>query len=366
MEALYFLQHYWWALVSLLGAILVFLLFVQGAQGLLFNVASSKEEKDHVVKYAGHKWEMTFTTLVTFGGAAFASFPLFYSTSFGGAYWLWFAILFCFVIQAVSFEFRDDAGNIFGAKLYEAYLFINGAVGTFLLGVAVATFFSGGAFTVDKVAITDAGAPVISQWTNGWHGLDALANPFNLLLGVVVFTAARTLGMLYLCTKEDIGELKEKCRKRLFITAPVFVLTFVAFVLWLFLRNGLVVDPSTGVIAVEPYKYLHNMIQVWPLAVVFLAGVVLVLVGLGRHFLGKGISKNFYIVGGGAILAVFALLLCAGFNNTAFFPSTVDIQDSLTLYNASSSLFTLKVMAIVSLAIPFVIAYIVWAWRKLR
>ncbi len=366
MDALYFLQHYWWALVSLLGALLVFLLFVQGLQGLIFNVASSQQEKDHVVKYAGHKWEITFTTLVTFGGAAFASFPLFYSTSFGGAYWLWIAILFCFVIQAVSFEFRNDAGNILGAKTYETFLFINGALGTFLLGVAVATLFSGGAFTVNKVAITDVSAPVISQWTNGWHGLDALANPFNLLLGVVVFAAARTLGLLYLCTKEDIGDFKEKCQKRVYITSIIFVVTFVAFVLWLMLRSGLSVDPATGIISEEPYKYLHNMIQVWPLAAIFLIGVVLVLLGLGRHFLGKGLSKNFYIVGGGTVLAVFALLLCAGFNNTSFFPSTIDIQDSLTLYNASSSLFTLKVMAIVSIAIPFVIAYIVWAWRKLR
>lgn len=366
MDALYFLQHYWWALVSLLGALLVFLLFVQGLQGLIFNVASSQQEKDHVVKYAGHKWEITFTTLVTFGGAAFASFPLFYSTSFGGAYWLWIAILFCFVIQAVSFEFRNDAGNILGAKTYETFLFINGALGTFLLGVAVATLFSGGAFTVNKVAITDVSAPVISQWTNGWHGLDALANPFNLLLGVVVFAAARTLGLLYLCTKEDIGDFKEKCQKRVYIISIIFVVTFVAFVLWLMLRSGLSVDPATGIISEEPYKYLHNMIQVWPLAAIFLIGVVLVLLGLGRHFLGKGLSKNFYIVGGGTVLAVFALLLCAGFNNTSFFPSTIDIQDSLTLYNASSSLFTLKVMAIVSIAIPFVIAYIVWAWRKLR
>ncbi|MBR2947852.1 MAG: cytochrome d ubiquinol oxidase subunit II [Bacteroidales bacterium] len=366
MDALYFLQHYWWALVSLLGALLVFLLFVQGLQGLIFNVASSQQEKDHVVKYAGHKWEITFTTLVTFGGAAFASFPLFYSTSFGGAYWLWIAILFCFVIQAVSFEFRNDAGNILGAKTYETFLFINGALGTFLLGVAVATLFSGGAFTVNKGAITDVSAPVISQWTNGWHGLDALANPFNLLLGVVVFAAARTLGLLYLCTKEDIGDFKEKCQKRVYITSIIFVVTFVAFVLWLMLRSGLSVDPATGIISEEPYKYLHNMIQVWPLAAIFLIGVVLVLLGLGRHFLGKGLSKNFYIVGGGTVLAVFALLLCAGFNNTSFFPSTIDIQDSLTLYNASSSLFTLKVMAIVSIAIPFVIAYIVWAWRKLR
>ena len=214
MDTLYFLQHYWWALVALLGAILVFLLFVQGAQGLLLRTASSEDEKDLVVKYAGHKWEITFTTLVTFGGAAFASFPLFYSTSFGGAYWLWICILLLFVIQAFSFEYRKAAGNIFGARTFEIFLFLNGALGTFLLGVAVGTFFTGGAFTVDKVSITDAASPAISTWTNGWHGLDALANPMNLLLGVVVFLAARTLGLLYLLTKPDVGAFADKCRRR--------------------------------------------------------------------------------------------------------------------------------------------------------
>ena len=323
MDTLYFLQHYWWALVALLGAILVFLLFVQGAQGLLLRTAFSEDEKDLVVKYAGHKWEITFTTLVTFGGAAFASFPLFYSTSFGGAYWLWICILLLFVIQAFSFEYRKAAGNIFGARTFEIFLFLNGALGTFLLGVAVGTFFTGGAFTVDKVSITDAASPAISTWANGWHGLDAL--------------------------KPDVGAFADKCRRRLMITAPAFVLTFVAFVLWLFLRTGYVVDPATGVISPEPFKYLHNILHTWWIAVVFLLGVVLVLAGLGRHFLGKGIRQNFYIVG-----------------DTAYYVSTVDIQDSLTLYNSSSSLFTLKVMAWVSLAIPFVIAYIVWMWRRMR
>ena len=366
MDTLYFLQHYWWALVALLGAILVFLLFVQGAQGLLLRTASSEDEKDLVVKYAGHKWEITFTTLVTFGGAAFASFPLFYSTSFGGAYWLWICILLLFVIQAFSFEYRKAAGNILGARTFEIFLFLNGALGTFLLGVAVGTFFTGGAFTVDKVSITDAASPAISTWTNGWHGLDALASPMNLLLGVVVFLAARTLGLLYLLTKPDVGAFADKCRRRLMITAPAFVLTFVAFVLWLFLRTGYAVDPATGTISAEPFKYLHNMLHTWWIAVVFLSGVVLVLAGLARHFLGKGVRQNFYIVGGGALLAVWAILLCAGFNDTAYYVSTVDLQSSLTLYNSSSSLFTLKVMAWVSIAIPFVIAYIVWAWRKMR
>lgn len=232
--------------------------------------------------------------------------------------------------------------------------------------MAVGTFFTGGAFTVDKVSITDAASPAISRWANGWHGLDALANPMNLLLGVVVFLAARTLGLLYLLMKPDVGAFAEKCRKRLMITAPAFVLTFVAFVLWMFLKTGYAVDPATGTISAEPFKYLHNMLHTWWIAVVFLSGVVLVLAGLARHFLGKGVRQNFYIVGGGALLAVWAILLCAGFNDTAYYVSTVDLQSSLTLYNSSSSLFTLKVMAWVSIAIPFVIAYIVWAWRKMR
>ena len=310
---------------------------------------------------------------MTFGGAAFASFPLFYSTSFGGAYWLWICILLLFVIQSFSFEYRKAAGNLFGARTFEIFLFLNGALGTFLLGVAVGTFFTGGAFTVDKVSITDAASPAISRaspaisrWANGWHGLDALANPMNLLLGVVVFLAARTLGLLYLLMKPDVGAFAEKCRKRLMITAPAFVLTFVAFVLWMFLKTGYAVDPATGTISAEPFKYLHNMLHTWWIAVVFLSGVVLVLAGLARHFLGKGVRQNFYIVGGGALLAVWAILLCAGFNDTAYYVSTVDLQSSLTLYNSSSSLFTLKVMAWVSIAIPFVIAYIVWAWRKMR
>lgn len=366
MDTLFFLQHYWWAVVSLLGAVLVFLLFVQGAQGLLLRTASSVPEKDFVVKYAGHKWEITFTTLVTFGGAAFASFPLFYSTSFGGAYWLWICILLLFVIQAFSFEYRDDAGNIFGARTFEIFLFLNGTLGTFLLGVAVGTFFSGGAFVVDKVSITDQAAPVISRWTNGWHGLDALADPFNLLMGLVVFLAARTLGLLYLLTKPDCGDFAVKCRRRLCIAAPAFVLSFVALVLWILLKTGYAVDPLTGRISAEPFKYLHNMLADWWMAVIFLVGTVLVLVGLVRHFLRRGTRSNFYIAGLGAVLAVWTLLLCAGFNDTAYYVSTVDPQSSLTLYNSSSSLFTLKVMAWVSIAIPFVAAYIVWAWRKMK
>ena len=361
---LYFLQHYWWLLVTLLGALLVFLMFVQGGQSLLFVIAKSKDEKSLLVNAMGHKWEMTFTTLVTFGGAIFASFPLYYSTSFGGAYWLWMAILFLFVIQAVSFEFRNKAGNLLGAKTYEIFLFLNGALGTFLIGAAVGTFFTGAAFNMEKGNIADISAPVISSWANGWHGLDALANPFNLLLGVGVFLAARTLGLLYVTRYVESDSLVAKTQKEVKITGSVFVVGFVVILIVLFTMTGYRVDPVTGIISPEKYKFLHNMIQlIWP-AAMLLIGVLLVLFGLGTEFISKG-KYSFYITGLGVVLAVWSLLICAGFNNTAYFVSTVDPQQSLTLYNSSSSLFTLKVMAYVSLFIPVVLLYMAWVWRKL-
>ena len=361
---LYFLQHYWWLLVTLLGALLVFLMFVQGGQSLLFGVAKNKDEKSLLVNAMGHKWEMTFTTLVTFGGAIFASFPLYYSTSFGGAYWLWMAILFLFVIQAVSFEFRNKAGNLLGAKTYEIFLFLNGALGTFLIGAAVGTFFTGAAFNMEKGNIADISAPVISSWANGWHGLDALANPFNLLLGVGVFLAARTLGLLYITRYVESDSLVAKTRKEVKITGSVFVVGFVVILVMLFTMTGYRVDPVTGIISPEKYKFLHNMIQlIWP-AAMLLIGVLLVLYGLGSEFIAKS-KYSFYTTGLGVVLAVWSLLICAGFNNTAYFVSTVDSQQSLTLYNSSSSLFTLKVMAYVSLFIPVVLLYMVWVWRKL-
>ncbi|HIT48655.1 MAG TPA: cytochrome d ubiquinol oxidase subunit II [Candidatus Coprenecus stercoripullorum] len=366
MDTLYFLQHYWWALVSLLGAILVFLLFVQGMQSLLLMTARTDTEKDTVAKYAGHKWEITFTTLVTFGGAAFASFPLFYSTSFGGAYWLWICILLLFVIQAVSFEYRKAAGNLVGTRTFEIFLFLNGSMGTFLLGVAVGTFFTGGAFIVDKGAITDIASPAISRWTNPWHGIDAMADPFNWLMGITVFLAARTLGLMYLLTKPECGDFAAKCRKSMSVSAPAFVLCFAALAVWIMLRTGYGVDTSDGSIYPEQYKYLHNMIECPWIAAMLLIGTVTVITGLVRHFMERGYKSNFYITGSGTVLAVWAILLCAGFNDTAYYVSTADIRDSLTIYNSSSSLFTLKVMAYVSAAIPFVIAYIAWAWKKLR
>lgn len=361
---LYFLQHYWWLLVSLLGAILVFLMFVQGGQSLLFGTAKSNNEKTLLINALGHKWELTFTTLVTFGGAIFASFPLYYSTSFGGAYWLWMAILFLFVIQAVSFEYRGKAGNLLGAKSYETFLFLNGLLGTILIGVAVGTFFTGGSFVMNKMSITNIANPVISYWTNGWHGLDAIAVPFNLLMGIVVYLAARTLGLLYVIKQIDLDSLVKKAKIQVKVTGVAFVLGFVALLAALFTMTGYSVSEENGLISPVRYKYFFNMVElIWP-AVMLLTGVVLVLAGIGTALFFKG-KNSFFLTGGGVVLAVWSILICAAFNNTAFFVSNVDIQQSLTLYNSSSSEFTLKVMAYASLFIPFVLGYVIYVWRSL-
>lgn len=373
METLYFLQHYWWAVVSLLGALLVFLLFVQGGQTLLFGTAASEDDKKAIISILGHKWEITFTTLVTFGGAAFASFPLFYSTSFGGAYWLWILILLLFVLQAVSYEFRSKASNLLGSRVYDLFLFLNGLFGTILLGVAVGTLFSGGAYAMDRLNITDTAAATVSYWTNDSMGLEAIANPFNLLLGIVVFLLARSLGLLYVINQYSVSEerraLVERCKVQLKVVPAAFVLLFVVFLVALFLRTGYETDPATGYISAVKYKYFLNMWELVCPMILLLAGVVIVLAGLaGALFCKEGsfLSKNsFYITGVGAVLAVWAILICAAFNNTVYFPSTASLQDSLTLYNSSSSEFTLKVMAYVSIAVPFVLAYIVTVWRKM-
>ncbi len=347
-----------------MGAILVFLMFVQGGQSLLFGTAKSNNEKTLLINALGHKWELTFTTLVTFGGAIFASFPLYYSTSFGGAYWLWMAILFLFVIQAVSFEYRGKAGNLLGAKSYETFLFLNGLLGTILIGVAVGTFFTGGAFVMDKMSITNIAKPVISYWTNGWHGLDAIAVPFNLLLGIVVYLAARTLGLLYVIKQIDLDSLVKKAKVQVKVTGVAFVLGFVALLVALFTMTGYSVSPENGLISPVRFKYFFNMVElIWP-AIMLVTGVVLVLAGIGTAIFFKG-KNSFFLTGGGVVLAVWSILICAAFNNTAFFVSTVNIQQSLTLYNSSSSEFTLRVMAYVSLFIPFVIGYVIYVWRTL-
>lgn len=368
METLHLLQQYWWAVVSLLGALLVFLMFVQGGQMLLFGTAKDETEKQLIISTLGHKWEITYTTLVTFGGAAFASFPLFYSTSFGGAYWLWLLILFLFVLQAVSYEFRDKRGNIFGKKGYDIFLFLNGLLGTLLIGVAVGTLYTGGAYYMDKGNITNVLTPTVSYWANSWKGIECIFNPVNLLLGAVVLLAARTLGLYYtICNAPaSFASLIQRGKRQFAFSAIAFTVLFVAFAAVLMLMKGYEVNPVNGEIFEVEFKYFKNFIElVWPL-VMLLAGVVLVLYGLGCGIIkGKFTMPMFYITGGGVTLAVWAILICAAFNNTAYFHSTADLQDSLTLYNSSSSEFTLKAMAIASLMVPFVVAYIAYCWKKL-
>ena len=360
------LQQYWWFLVSLLGALLVFLLFVQGANSLVFSLGSNEEERRLIVNSTGRKWEFTFTTLVTFGGAFFASFPLFYSTSFGGAYWLWMLILFSFVLQAVSYEFQNKLGNLLGTRTFQWFLVANGIIGPLLLGGAVATFFNGSNFVVAKDNLVDGFAsPVISSWANASHGLDALLDPWNLVLGFAVFFLARILGILYVMNNVNDENIRSRGSVRLIGCAVPFVVLFVAFLVRTLLKDGYAYEPTTGVIMMEPYKYLHNFIDMWYLAVLLLAGVVLVLYGIIRTIISKTYIGGIWPVGIGTVLAVLALLLSAGWNNTAYYPSNADLQSSLTIANSCSSYFTLSTMAVVSVLIPFVLAYIVYAWYSI-
>ena len=360
-----FLQNYWWFLVSLLGALLVFLLFVQGGNSLLFTLGRTHEERTMLVNSTGRKWEFTFTTLVTFGGAFFASFPLFYSTSFGGAYWLWMIILFTFVLQAVSYEFQSKLGNILGKRTYQWFLVINGVVGPLLLGGAVATFFTGSNFLVNKGNMGNELMPVISSWANGWHGLDALTNPWSLVLGFAVLFLARILGNLYFINNIRDKELIPHCRRQLITDTIPFLILFLAFVIHTFLSDGFAVSPDTQEVYMEPYKYFMNFIDMPVLLVLFLIGVVGVLFGIGKSVFSKTSTNGIWFAGIGTVLTVLALLLCVGYNDTAYYPSTADLQSSLTLVNSCSSEFTLRVMAYVSVLVPFVLAYIVYAWRAI-
>ena len=360
-----FLQHYWWFLVSLLGALLVFLMFVQGANSLVFNLGKTEQERRMVVNSTGRKWETTFTTLVTFGGAFFASFPLFYSTSFGGAYWLWMIILFSFVVQAVSYEFQNKLGNILGVKTFQWCLVINGILGPVLLGGAVATFFNGSNFLVDKINITNGMAPVISRWANYSHGLDALLDIWNVVLGLAVFFLARILGLLYIINNVADDTLRARSRKHLIYNIGAFLLLFLPFLIRTLLKDGFAYDPATGVISMESMKYLYNLLDMWYLAIVLLVGVVLLLFGIVKTVLSNTYIKGIWPAGIGVVLVVLVLLLIAGWNNTAYYPSNADLQSSLTIMNSSSSEFTLRTMAIVSLFIPFVLAYIVYVWHAM-
>lgn len=360
-----FLQHYWWFLVSLLGALLVFLMFVQGANSLVFNLGKTEQERRMVVNSTGRKWETTFTTLVTFGGAFFASFPLFYSTSFGGAYWLWMIILFSFVVQAVSYEFQNKLGNILGVKTFQWCLVINGILGPVLLGGAVATFFNGSNFLVDKINITNGMAPVISRWANYSHGLDALLDIWNVVLGLAVFFLARILGLLYIINNVADDTLRARSRKHLIYNTGAFLLLFLPFLIRTLLKDGFAYDPATGVISMESMKYLYNLLDMWYLAIVLLVGVVLLLFGIVKTVLSNTYIKGIWPAGIGVVLVVLVLLLIAGWNNTAYYPSNADLQSSLTIMNSSSSEFTLRTMSIVSLFIPFVLAYIVYVWHAM-
>ena len=360
-----FLQSYWWFLVSLLGALLVFLLFVQGANTLIFCIGKTPEERRLIINSTGRKWEFTFTTLVTFGGAFFASFPLFYSTSFGGAYWLWMIILFSFVVQAVSYEFQNKLGNFLGVRTFQICLIINGILGPVLLGGAVATFFDGSNFLVDKINITDGLQPVISRWANASHGLDALLDPWNVILGVAVFMLARILGILYIKNNVDDKAIMERCTKQLPLNALLFLLLFLAFFVRLLLKDGFAYDAASGIIVMESMKYLHNLMAMPVLAVVLLLGVILVLFGIFKASLSVEYRKGIWFTGIGTVLTVLVLFLIAGWNNTAYYPSNADLQCSLTISNSCSSEFTLRTMAIVSVLVPFVLAYIVYAWHSI-
>ena len=361
-----FLQHYWCFIVSLLGALLVFLLFVQGANSVARSLGQTDEGRRLVYNSTGRKWEFTFTTLVTFGGAFFASFPLFYSTSFGGAYWLWMIILFTFVLQAVSYEFQNKIGNILGPRTFQFFLTLNGIVGPLLLGGAVATFFEGSNFIVEKNNLIDPEAitPIISRWANASHGLDALLNPWVLVFGFAVVFLARVLGILYVMNNVDDKDIRSRVPGRLIGAAVPFLVLFVAYLVHVLLKDGFAYNDA-GYIYMEPYKYLTNFIDMWYLLVVLLIGVVLVLYGIGKTIFSKGYIGGIWPAGIGTVLTVLALLLSCAWNHTAYYPSTADLQSSLTLENSCSSEFTLNTMFWVSLLVPFVLAYIIYAWRAI-
>jgi cytochrome d ubiquinol oxidase subunit II len=364
-----FLQHYWCFLVSLLGALLVFLLFVQGANSMVRSLGYTEEGRRLVINSTGRKWELTFTTLVTFGGAFFASFPLFYSTSFGGAYWLWMSILFTFVLQAVSYEFQNKLGNILGAKTFQWFLIINGLIGPLLLGGAVATFFEGSNFIVTKSSmlsplLLEGSGEAISRWANASHGLDALLNPWVLVFGLAVMFLARVLGTLYIINNVNDEDIRCRASVRLIGNAVPFLILFIAYLVHLLVKDGYAYNDE-GVIFMEPYKYLHNFIDMWYLTILFLLGVVMVLYAIGKTIVSKDYIKGIWPAGIGVVLVVLPLLLMSAWNHTAYYPSTADLQSSLTIANSCSSEFTLRTMAVVSLFIPFVVAYIAYAWYAL-
>ncbi len=359
-----FLQHYWWFLIALLGGLLVFLLFVQGGNALIFLAGKEEDERQLIVNSTGRKWELTFTTLVTFGGAFFASFPLFYSTSFGGAYWVWILILITFVFQAVSYEFQSKAGNLLGKNTFRIFLTLNGCLAPLLIGTAVGTFFTGSDFTINKSAVGDIASPVISRWGNAWHGLEAVANPFNVEFGLMVMFLAITLGALYLINNVDHAKLAVQLRRSLGVSFGLFLLFFLVICYHLITMEGFAVDAS-GTVTLEEGKYFTNLMEMPAVLALLLVGAVLLVAGVAMTLLGKEFKRGIWLAGPGTTLAVMALFMVVGYNHTAYYPSTADLASSLTLANSSSSDFTLRTMAVVSLIIPFVVAYIAYFWRQM-
>ncbi len=358
-----FLQNYWWGVISLLGGLLVFLMFVQGGNTLIF-ITKDEEERQMAVNSTGRKWEFTFTTLVTFGGAFFASFPLFYSTSFGGAYWVWILLLVTFVFQAVSYEFQTKLGNLLGRNTFRAFLLVNGCLGPFIVGAAVSTFFTGSDFIVNKEAVGSGLAPTISVWGNGWHGLEALANPFTIVFGLTVMFLSQVLGGMYMQGNIEDETLEKKLRLAVRWTSALFLVSFLVCMAMLLTMPGYAVD-AAGTVSIENYKYLHNFIQMPPVLILFLHGVMFVLLGIGVQFFGRRKRRSIWLSGAGTVLTVMSLFMLAGYNGTAYYPSSTDLRSSLTIANSCSSEFTLKTMFWVSLAIPFVMAYIAYAWRAI-
>ena len=359
-----FLQQYWWFLISLLGGLLVFLLFVQGGNALIFLAGKTEDERQLLVNSTGRKWELTFTTLVTFGGAFFASFPLFYSTSFGGAYWVWIAILITFVFQAVSYEFQNKAGNLLGKNAFRVFLMLNGLLAPLLIGTAVGTFFTGSSFVVNKDAVADLGAPVISRWMGEWGGLEAVSVPFNLCLGHLVMFLAIVLGALYALNNINHEPLEKKLRNTLLRVFILFLVVLVMVLAQLFTMDGFAVD-TQGVVSMEEYKYLFNLIEMPAVLALFLVGAILLVAGVVLTLLKPKFTRGIWLAGPGTVFVVMALFMIAGYNGTAYYPSTADLQSSLTIQNSSSSEFTLTAMSIVSLIIPFVVAYIAYFWYKM-
>ncbi len=359
------LQQYWWIIISLLGSLLVFMMFVQGGQTLISQVGKTKLERSLLVNTIGRKWEITFTILVTFGGAFFASFPLFYSTSFGGAYWVWMILLFSFIIQAVSYEYRTKANNFLGQKTFDTFLLINGILATILIGAAVGTFFTGSEFSIDKLRITDINNPVISRWENPYHGLEAVINITNISLGLAIFFLTRILALMYFINSVENENIILKSKKVLKTNVLPFLVFFLLFVVLMLTREGFTVDPLTKIVSMEKFKYLHNLLQMPIVLIIFLIGIIGVLSGILLTLLRKS-RKGIWFSGLGTVLTIFSVFMLAGFNNTAYYPSTYDLQSSLTIQNSSSSKYTLTAMSYVSLLVPIVIAYIWYAWKSIN